>query len=201
MKKAVSIIAAALLLVSPMFAQENPGGRRGPRGNGEGGERPARLSTEEIVKNRTESMVQQFGLNETQASQLAELNNRYAGKISSLGFNPMEGQEMPNFQEMTQEQRQEMMNNMASRMEEMQKMRADLEENEAKYEEALKAVFDKKQMKDYLKEKKREQMRQEQEMRARFQRGFGGGGFPGGGGFGGPGGGFGGGGFGGPGGF
>jgi hypothetical protein len=128
MKKAVSIIAAALLLVSPIFAQETPGGRRGPRGNGEGGERPARLSTEEIVKNRTESMVQQFGLNETQASQLTELNNRYAGKISSLGFNPMEGQEMPNFQEMTQEQRQEMMNNMASRMEEMQKMRADLEE-------------------------------------------------------------------------
>ncbi len=209
MKRTISIIAAAMLAFVPVFAQ-GPGGfpgggfQGGPRGQRPEGQRPEepRLSVEEIVQNRTAEMIQKYTLNDAQAAQLTELNNRYAGKIQSLGAANAMRDQMPNFAEMSQEERQQMMNDMANRMEEMQNRMAEMQQNESMYEEGLKAIFDKKQLKTYAKDKKREQMQQQQRMRGQFERGFGGGGFPGGGGgfpggggFGGPGGG----GFGGPG--
>lgn len=172
MKKVLSIIASALLLSGFAFAQA-PSGEFNP-----GGEN---LSLDEIVSSRTQEMVEQLGLDENQASLLAGLNSRYAGKISSLGFGM---DEMPNFAEMTEEDRQKMMNEMSGHMDEMQSRMEEMEQNEASYDEALKAILDKKQLKTYNKEKKREQLRQQQEMQAMFSRDFDGGDF-GGGGFGG----------------
>ncbi len=181
MKKFVCIAASALLLSGFVFAQA-PQSEGMPFGEG--------LSVEEIVSNRTQEMVEQLGLDENQASLLAGLNGRYAGKIASLGFGV---DEMPDFASMTEEEREKMMNDMASRMDEMQSRREEMEQNEASYDEALKAILDKKQLKTYSKEKRREQMRQQQEMQAMFSRSFDGGGFGGdfgGGSFGGFGGGF-----------
>ena len=110
MKKVLSIIASALMLSASVFAQDfggqNPQGR--PQGERPQGERPERLSVEQTVENRTLEMIEKYGLNETQAAQIKELNNLYAGKITSLGYgNPM-SEGMPNFGEMTQQERQEM---------------------------------------------------------------------------------------------
>ena len=165
MKKVLSIIASALLLSGFAFAQ-SPSGEFNP-----GGE-----NLDEIVSSRTQEMVELLGLDEDQASLLAGLNSRYAGKIPSLSFG---GDGMPNFMEMAPEDRQKMIGEMSSRMDEMQSRMEEMEQNEATYDEALKAILDKKQLKTYNKEKKREQLRQQQEMRASFSRNFEGGSFGG----------------------
>ncbi|MBQ6578290.1 MAG: DUF4890 domain-containing protein [Bacteroidales bacterium] len=173
MKKTVCIAIVASFLSISAFAQA-PAGDFPPMK-----EMP---SVEEIVSNRTQEMVEMFGLDENQATLLAGLNNRYAGKIASLGAGAAFG-EMPNFAEMSAEDRQ----NMFAHMDEMQQNQEEMQRNEDSYDEALKAILDKKQLKSYNKEKRREQMRQQQEMQAMFSRSFDGGGFGGdfGGGFGG----------------
>ena len=66
MKKLLLITAAALLLSVCAFAQEFGGWQRG--------ERPDEAT---MVKMRTDRMVRQLGLDETQAAKLLELNQKY----------------------------------------------------------------------------------------------------------------------------
>lgn len=69
-------ITAALVFSMSAMAQE--------------GQRPqGKFDKAEMVKNRTEQVVSKYGLNEQQAQQLLELNNKYADKMMpARGFRP-----------------------------------------------------------------------------------------------------------------
>jgi Spy/CpxP family protein refolding chaperone len=73
MKKIVLAIAAALMMSTAVMAQDGQNRER------------RQMNPEEMTQRRTEMMVQQYNLNETQAKQLLELNKEYQGKMG-FGF-------------------------------------------------------------------------------------------------------------------
>ena len=187
MKKLLTIVLASLPFV--MYAQMP------------GMQMPSMQDLPEAtIVSYTESTVAELGLSADQAAQLLELNKKYLGKVQYPVVLPPEAEEaMKNAASrpaggmgfdpgsMSQEDRDKMM----SAMSDMQNMMAQIEDNQAAYEEGLSTILDKKQMKKWKKAKKHYQA----EQRIRMEQQFGGMGF--GGGFGGDFGGFGGGGFGG----
>lgn len=212
MKRVLLFAALALLTAIPAAAQPPFGGM----GFGRQIERDPAL-----VAEYSEFMVTKYKLSEEQASAVRELNASYVGKISfpisrelkekyrkehgmdqnaerrqsDSTARAMRGQ-FRNMENMSDEEREQMMAQMNKRMEEAQAAREQMEENQEEYESSLQQILDKSQFKAYKREvsreEEREQRRRESEMRRQFERGgFGGppGGF-GGGGFGGPGGGF-----------
>ncbi len=155
----------------------------------EGMEMPKILTPEE----KTAEMAQKYDLTDEQQTALLALNQKYDGKLE-IRMNQEEG-ERPDIRKMSDEERQAYFNKMMDQMGDMQAKQAEVEKNQKAYEEELKNIFDKKQLRKY----RTDQRRAEAERQAAMQRGMGGfpgGGFPGGGM---PGGGFPGGGF--PGGF
>ena len=154
----------------------------------EGMEMPKILTPEE----KTAEMAQKYDLTEEQQTALLALNQKYDGKLELRMEQPAEQQDI---RKMSEEERQAFFNKMMDQMGDMQAKQAEIEKNQKAYEEELKNIFDKKQLRKY----RTDQRRAEAERQAAMQRGMGGfpgGGFPGGGM---PGGGFPGGGF--PGGF
>ena len=216
MKKSILIIALAcvpFLMHAQMPMGGMPmGGGMPPMGMGMGMGMGATMQDlpEQTIADHTEKMVAELKLDENQGAQLLELNKKYLGKIQYPMVLPPEAEKAmeeatnaapedmaaiaERFNNMTAEDREKMM----SSMDEMQDMMAKIEDNQAAYEDGLKSILTKKQMRAWKRAKSRynneQRMRMEQEMSAGFGR-MGGGGFPGGG--------FGGGGFGGgfPGGF
>ena len=209
MKKSILIIALALipfLMKAQMPMGGMPmGGGMPPMGMGMGMGMGATMQDlpEETIVEHTDKMVAELKLDENQRAQLLELNKKYLGKIEypvvlpPVPEKPMDEavNEAPNgptdmaaiaerFNNMTAEDREKMM----SSMNEMQDMMAQMEDNQLEYENGLKSIFTKKQMRTWKRAKSRynneQRMRMEQEMSAGFGR-MGGGGFPGGGGFGG----------------
>lgn len=79
MKKSIlAIIATVTLSMSAMAQSEN----------GNAPQRP-QMDRTEMVKNQTDRMVKDYGLNETQAAQLLKLNTDYADKMPRMrGFRP-----------------------------------------------------------------------------------------------------------------
>ncbi|MGI6242860.1 MAG: DUF4890 domain-containing protein [Prevotella sp.] len=77
MKRIITMIAAVMLIAFTATAQ-----------NKEGKQRPRKFDKTEMIKHRTERMVNQYGLNETQAKQLLELNTAYANKMPRMGRRP-----------------------------------------------------------------------------------------------------------------
>lgn len=171
---------------------------------------------EATIVAHTDATVAELGLNADQAAQLLDLNKKYLGKLQYPVVLPPEAEEaMKNMSNgggfgggagagagfnpgnMSQEDRDKMM----AAMSDMQDMMAQIEDNQAAYEEGLKTILDKKQLKKWKKAKKHYQAEQRIRMEQQFggMGGFGGGmpggGFPGGGGMGGFGGGMPGGGF------
>lgn len=156
----------------------------------EGMEMPKILTPEE----KTAEMAQKYDLTEEQQTALLALNQKYDGKLELRMEQPAEQQDI---RKMSEEERQAFFNKMMDQMGDMQAKQAEIEKNQKAYEEELKNIFDKKQLRKY----RTDLRRAEAERQAAMQRGMGGMGFPGGGmpGGGFPGGGFPGGGF--PGGF
>ena len=130
----------------------------------------------------------------TPEEKTAEMAQKYDGKLELRMEQPAEQQDI---RKMSEEERQAFFNKMMDQMGDMQAKQAEIEKNQKAYEEELKNIFDKKQLRKY----RTDLRRAEAERQAAMQRGMGGMGFPGGGmpGGGFPGGGFPGGGF--PGGF
>ena len=150
MKKIMFSMAAAILMSASALAQTD----NAPQQRSE-------ADQAEMIKQRTENTVKQYGLNEDQAKQLLELNTKYADKMP-MGFGRMGGRggrrgggQMP---QMTDEQR--------ARMEEMRKQ---MTETREAYNKELEKIMTPEQFKKY----------QEDQQNRR-------GGFGGGGGFGGP---------------
>ena len=194
MKKSFYLTVAGMLVGGVcLFAQMPGGGFPGggfPGGGFPGGEMkmpelPPVLSPEE----RTDEMAEKFGLSEEQKATLLELNRRYEGKLE---YRP-DPQEMRDIREMSEEERNAFFEKMMAQREEMEKVQEEIEQNKKTYDNALKALFDKKQYRAYQKEQRQKETEQRRRMESMFMGGGPGGGFGGpGGGFGGPGGGFGG---------
>lgn len=70
-------LVAMLTISSTVMAQDEQGKR-------EGGHR--QMDKTEMVKHRTDAMVQKYGLNTDQAKQLLDLNTEYADKIRAARF-------------------------------------------------------------------------------------------------------------------
>ena len=157
----------------------------------EGMEMPKILTPEE----KTADMTAKYQLTEEQQAAVLELNKKYDGKLELR----MEQQtEQRDFRKMTDAEREQFMNEMMSRMDEMQAKQAEIEKNQKAYENDLSSILDKKQLRKYRTDQRRAEAERQQAMQRGFGGGMPGGGMmPPGGGF--PGGGFPGGGF--PGGF
>lgn len=171
MKRFFMMMAAAVLMGTTAMAQ---------------GERP-QFDRTEMIKQRTDQMVEKYKLNETQAKQLLELNTKNAeamgpmmgmgrmggGRPSGMGGRRGGGQAGQGGQgapqmggggfQMTEEQR--------ARFEEMRKQR---EENQKKYEAELEKILTPEQFKSYQKD-----MEEQRAQRGRRGMGGPGGGFGG----------------------
>lgn len=75
MKKLMMAAAIALLATTAIQAQDNNASRRN------GGNRP---DEKEMIQRRTDMTVKQYKLNDQQAKQLLELNQKYSGKIGGM---------------------------------------------------------------------------------------------------------------------
>ena len=146
----------------------------------EGMEMPKILTPEE----KTAEMAQKYNLTDEQQAAVLELNKKYDGKLELR----MEQTEQRDFRKMTDAEREQFMNEMMNRMQDMQAKQAEIEKNQKAYENDLSSILDKKQLRKY----RTDQRRAEAERQQAMQRGFGGGGMMPPGGFGGgfPGGGF-----------
>ena len=179
MKRFFFMMAATVLMGTTAMAQDN---------------RP-QFDRTEMIKQRTDQMVEKYKLNETQAKQLLELNTKNAEAMGPMmgmgrmgggrpggqggrrgggqGGPQMGGQGAPQMGgggfQMTEEQR--------AQFEEMRKQR---EENQKKYDAELEKILTPEQFKSY-----QEDQKQQREQRGRGMGGRRGGGAPGGAGFGG----------------
>ena len=178
MKRIVMMMAAAVLMGTAAMAQGN------------NGQRP-QIDRTEMIKQRTDQMVEKYKLNETQAKQLLELNTKNAdlmgrgmgmGRMGGQGGRRGGGQGAPQMGggqgapqmggggfQMTDEMR--------AQFEEMRKQR---EENQKKYDAELEKILTPEQFKSYQKD-----MEEQRAQRGRGMGGRRGGGAPGGAGFGG----------------
>ena len=192
MKRIIVLAAIGLMAGAASLYAQAPQGMALPEGERPQFEMPKVLTPEE----KTAEMAEKYGLSEEQQVSLLALNQKYDGKLE-IRMAPQG--EQRDFRKMSDEERQQFMNEMMSQMSDMQEKQAQVEKNQKAYEDELKNILDKKQLRKY----RTDQRRAEAERQAAMQRGFGGmpggGMMPPGGGF--PGGGFPGGGFGGPGGF
>ena len=178
MKRIVMMMAATVLMSTAAMAQGN------------NGQRP-QIDRTEMIKQRTDQMVEKYKLNETQAKQLLELNTKNAdlmgrgmgmGRMGGQGGRRGGGQGAPQMGggqgapqmggggfQMTDEMR--------AQFEEMRKQR---EENQKKYDAELEKILTPEQFKSYQKD-----MEEQRAQRGRGMGGRRGGGAPGGAGFGG----------------
>lgn len=83
MKRIMMILMAAVLMSTSAVAQEEKQGDRPEK----------KFDKTEMAKRRTDRMVKDYGLNEKQAKQLFELNNKYADKMRPHGPRPHHGPE------------------------------------------------------------------------------------------------------------
>ena len=208
MKKILLLAVVGLMASLGLNAQPPMGGGGGFPPMGGGGMPPmggggfpgmGNFSTQtdnRTPEEKTDEVATKYGLDDTQRAALLELNRAYAGKLQMEVDTTMMRRD---FRSMSEEEREEMMADMESRMGDMMDQYNEIAGNQEAYEDAIKQIMTKKQYRKYRVDNEKEALRRQREMEDQFRAGFGGGGMPpmGGGGFGG---GFGGGGFGGPGG-
>lgn len=155
MKKLMMAAAIALLATTAIQAQDNNASRRN------GGNRP---DEKEMIQRRTDMTVKQYKLNDQQAKQLLELNQKYSGKIGGMrgGFGRNGGAGMGRgsrnggprgnrgFQGRPDSTRMGARPEMTEEMRaQMEKARKDREEAQKKYEEELKTIMTPDQFKAY----------------------------------------------------
>lgn len=136
----------------------------------------------EMVRCKTQRMVEKYGLNEDQAARLQALNEEYAGKLANpgkhgpgmrpgpgghgKGFLPDStramhpgpgGKGMGPRTQMTEEQKAARKAAMEKRREEMKKFFEEREKAQAEYDAALKEILTRKQFKAYMKDRENRQ--------------------------------------------
>lgn len=149
---------------------------------------------------KTAEQAEKYNLTDEQKAALLELNKEYDGKLEFRMQGMEEGGARPDFRNMTDAQRQEFFSKMQEQMADMQEKQQQMQKDQKAYDNAIKNILDKQQLKAYRADRRKQEAERQRAMQ-QFGGGMPGGpgGFPGGGFPGGPGGGFPGGGF--PGGF
>jgi hypothetical protein len=165
---------------------------------------PEPVTDSAFVANKITDLIDKYDITEEQEAKIKPLLEEYAPRLNMKMQSFGNRDEMPDFQSMSDSERQKMFSEMQERMQQMEELRQDRNKAQKAFDKALKDILDKEQYKAYTKDRRKEDReRQSRENQMRGGMGGPGGGFGGpGGGMGGPGGGFGGpgGGFGGPGG-
>ena len=80
MKRMMIVLMAAALISASAVAQPDKQGQR-----------PKKFDKTEMAKHRTDRMVERYNLDDKQAKQLLELNNKYADKMRPRGGRPPHG--------------------------------------------------------------------------------------------------------------
>ncbi|MBR5655461.1 MAG: DUF4890 domain-containing protein [Prevotella sp.] len=171
MKKTTLALATMMIMSTAAMAQNEGNGQR------------PEVDRTEMIKQQTDQMVKDYGLNQEQAEQLLKLNTEYSGKIfmggmrggrgggqrpgggGGFGQRPNGGGNAPQMGNGERPSREQM----EARMKEMR-------ENQEAYTGELKKIFTEAQYKKYEKAQRQRMERMQQ----RSQGGFGGGGFGGG---------------------
>ena len=192
MKRFLLLAVAGLMAGAASLMAQPP---QGPDGAPNMPEMPKILTPEE----KTDQQAEKYGLSDEQKAALLELNKEYDGKLEFRMQGMPDGASRRDMRNMSDAEREEFFSKMMDSMADMQERQQQMQKDQKAYDNAIKNILDKKQLKAY-----RADRRKEEADRQRAMQQFGGGmpggpgGFPGGpGGF--PGGGFPGGGF--PGGF
>lgn len=77
MKRVMIALAAAIVMCTAAFAQDNKNPEQRPE---------RKFDKKEMVKKRTDDAVKKYGLDDKQAQQLLDLNTKYADKMGGRGF-------------------------------------------------------------------------------------------------------------------
>ena len=140
MKKVILAFAATMMMTAAMAQDDNQQNRQERR----------RMDPTEMLQRRTERTVKDYGLNETQAKQLLELNKKYADKMGpGMGGMRQGGRGMRGGRDnggpgrgerpqMTEEQRKQMEAN-----------RKQMEESRKEYDAELQKIMTPEQYKAY----------------------------------------------------
>lgn len=184
MKRFLLLAVAGLMAGAASLMAQPP---QGPEGAGNLPQMPKILTPEE----KTAQQAEKYSLTEEQKAALLELNKEYDGKLEFRMQGMEQGAERRDFRNMSDAERQEFFSKMQEQMADMQERQQQMQKDQKAYDNAIKNILDKKQLKAY-----RADRRKEEADRQRAMQQFGGGmpggpgGFPGGpGGFpGGPGG-------------
>ena len=142
MKKMILAFIAVLALSTGAYAQNN--------------DQRMKMTPQEMIQKRTDRIVQKYGLDSNQAKQLLELNQKYAGKMGTMGMRGqgmrgqgqgmrgqgMNGQGM-NGQGMNQQRQRPSLEDMQKRIEQM---KAD----SAAYHQGLQKIMTKDQYEKFM---------------------------------------------------
>jgi Spy/CpxP family protein refolding chaperone len=147
MKKVIIAFAALLTMSTVAMAQE------GFQGENKG----KKFDRTEMIQKRTDRMVKEFGLNETQAKKLLELNTEYAGKMGgprmgrggNRGPHNGEGNDSTMHKRMPMPPRDSLNNAPRPNKEEMEKHMKEMKTNREAYETELKKIMTDEQYKNY----------------------------------------------------
>ena len=137
MKKIIVAMIALFALSSATFAQT------------EDSRSASRPSKEEMIKERTERTVKRYGLNDTQAKQLLELNTKYAGKMAGPFGGRRMGQRPGGRQRPEGAPNDSAIQRRRPSREEMKARFAEMKANREAYEKELKGIFTTEQYTKY----------------------------------------------------
>lgn len=147
MKRLVLAIMAGMMMTATCFAQNNNDAQQ----------RPPRMDKNEMIKMRTDRMVSEYGLNETQAAQLKDLNTNFADKLPYMGGPRQMGQRGRNGNGRGMRQGQNTDSNSGASeqvrqrpsREEMEARMKEMRENMEAYNVELKKILTEEQFKKY----------------------------------------------------
>lgn len=148
MKKIIFAFAAALMMSMNVAAQDDQNQQRGER---------RQLTKEQMIKQRTDQMVKEYGLDATQAEALNKLNTEYADKLPMMGRGGRGGRPGGRPNRDGQQVRPE--NNGDRQQARPQMSMEDMRKNMEAYEAGLKKIMSEDQYKTYQ-ENRQKRMRQ-----------------------------------------
>lgn len=143
MKKMFLVAVAAVMMCSSVLAQDNDSKTNGKKGN-----------RTEMIQNMTNRMVSQYGLSDSQASQLLKLNTEYAGKMGPMGGRHGRPGNKENNAEPPKNDNNNNNGQQCPSKEEMDAHMKEAKANSEAYEKELKTIMNDEQYAKYEKDKK-----------------------------------------------
>ena len=180
MKRFLLLAVAGLMAGAASLMAQPP---QGPDGAPTMPEMPKILTPEE----KTDQQAEKYGLSDEQKAALLELNKEYDGKLEFRMQGMPDGASRRDMRNMSDAEREEFFSKMMDSMADMQERQQQMQKDQKAYDNAIKNILDKKQLKAYRADRRKEEADRQRAMQ-QFgggmpggPGGFPGGGFPGGG--------------------